>query len=70
MSKMLIGLGVVLVVVGLIYHYFPSALSWFGNLPGDIKIEKEHSKFYFPIVSMVVVSIIFNVLIRLYKHFQ
>jgi hypothetical protein len=40
----------------------------FGRLPGDIAIEGERGGFYFPIVSMIIVSliltIVFNLLLR------
>jgi len=68
MGKVIISIGFIIVVIGLIYHFFPTALSWFGNLPGDIKIEKENTSFYFPVVSMIVVSVIFNILWRLYRY--
>jgi len=70
MGKLLVGIGIALVLIGLFYQFFPATLNWFGNLPGDIKIEKENSKVYFPIVSMIVVSIIFNILLKLYRYYQ
>jgi len=70
MGKMLIIIGVVIVVIGLIYSYFPNALRWIGNLPGDIRVEKPNMKFYFPITTMIVISILLNVLLRIFRHFQ
>lgn len=32
-------------------------LSWFGRLPGDIRIERDNVRFYFPIVTMIVISV-------------
>lgn len=68
MSRWLILAGLVLVVVGLILHYAPGLLNWFGKLPGDIRIESERGKFFFPITSMVVVSIFLTVLINLFRR--
>ncbi len=50
-------LGGVLVVVGVLMRFAPGLFSWFGNLPGDIRIEAEGSRVFIPITSMVVVSI-------------
>ena len=40
-------------------------LSWFGRLPGDIRIERENVRFYFPIITMVVVSVVLSLLFYL-----
>jgi hypothetical protein len=68
MSRWLILAGLVLVVVGLVLHYAPGLLNWFGKLPGDIRMESERGKFFFPITSMVVVSIFLTVLINLFRR--
>lgn len=68
MSRWLILAGLVLVVVGLILHYAPGLLNWFGKLPGDIRMESERGKFFFPITSMVIVSIFLTVLINLFRR--
>ena len=60
--------GLVLVVVGLVLHYAPSVFGWFGRLPGDIRIESERGKFFFPITSMVIVSIVLTVLFNLFRR--
>ena len=68
MSRWLILSGLVLVVVGLIFHYAPGLLNWFGKLPGDIRMESERGKFFLPITSMVIVSIALTVLINLFRR--
>jgi len=67
MGKLLIFIGGIIVAIGLLYTYFPQAISWFGNLPGDIKIEKPNTKVYFPITSMIVLSVLFSLVMRLMK---
>ena len=37
-----------------------------GRLPGDIAIEGERGGFYFPIVSMLIISVILTVLLNLF----
>lgn len=50
--------GVVLIVVGLIA--WSGAFSWFGRLPGDLRIEKPGVRFYAPLTSMILVSIVLS----------
>ena len=61
----LIGLG--LVLVGLIIYFFHDKLHWLGRLPGDIHIEKENFRFYFPITTMILASIILSLIIYLIR---
>lgn len=73
MGKILIFIGSILIIVGIIFIITENTnfkyLQWFGNLPGDIKIEKGNFKFYFPLTSMIIVSIILSLLIRILKKF-
>lgn len=66
-GKWIIAAGAVLIVIGLLTQ--TGALSWFGRLPGDIRIERPNSSFYFPITSMVIVSIVLSVLVNLLRRF-
>jgi hypothetical protein len=59
------GLGVT--AAGGIIYFFHNNLYWFGNLPGDIKMEKENFRVYFPITTMIIVSLLLNVIIRIFK---
>ena len=68
MSKWLIIAGVLLIVIGLLLHYAPGALSWFGRLPGDIRIETERTRIYIPITSMILISLVLTLLIRLFRN--
>ena len=68
MAKWIIIVGSVLVVLGVILHFFPSAFSWFGKLPGDINYESDNGTVFIPITSMIVVSIVLTVLINLFRH--
>ena len=57
--------GIALVLIGIAYKF--GLLNWFGNLPGDIKYEGENTKFYFPIVTMLVISVILSLLFTFFK---
>jgi len=65
LAKLLIGLGLTLLVVGLTLQYAPWLLSWFGKLPGDLRIERNGSRLFIPFTSMIVVSILLSVIANL-----
>jgi hypothetical protein len=63
-GRVLLVIGVVLVVVcglAMLGVRLP-----FGRLPGDIAIEGERGGFYFPIVTMIVVSVVLTILFNLF----
>ena len=68
------GLGVVIVGIGLLVAligalvYF-GALSWFGRLPGDIRVERESVNIYVPITSMLLLSVALSLLLYLIRRF-
>jgi membrane protein implicated in regulation of membrane protease activity len=67
MAKWLIVAGVVLVLVGLLAQ--TGALGWFGRLPGDIRIERPNGSFYFPVVSMLAISVVLSLLLQVLRRF-
>jgi hypothetical protein len=64
----LITVGVVTVIAGIIITYMPNLFSWFGKLPLDINVQTEHTRVFIPITSMLVISLILNLLIRLFNR--
>jgi len=54
LGKLIVAAGAILVVAGLLL--WGGYLSWFGHLPGDIRIESERTRVYVPITSMLVLS--------------
>jgi hypothetical protein len=66
MQRVLIILGVVLLVVGLAWPWLQK-LGLF-RLPGDIVIERENFRFYFPITSMIILSLVFSLLLWLFRR--
>lgn len=69
MGKMLIVIGIVLIVAGL-FIQFPDKVRFFGRLPGDIVIEKENFKFYFPVMSCILISMLLTLLWYLFNRFK
>lgn len=68
MAKWLIAAGLLLLLLGLILHYVPGLLSWFGKLPGDIRIESERSRTFIPITSMLILSVLLTIVLNLFRR--
>ena len=64
MGEILIVVGLAVVVAGLIIQFSPQAFSWFGKLPGDIRYEKGNFKFFFPITTMILLSVGISLLLK------
>jgi len=67
MGKFLMILGGVIVVAGLAL-WVGFAPKWLGRLPGDIRIERGHSAFYFPIVTCIILSILLSLLLSIFRR--
>ena len=66
-GRVLVFFGVFLVLVGLaLWSGFGAG--WLGRLPGDIRIERGHSAFYFPIVTCIIVSILLSLALSLFRR--
>ena len=52
-GKILIITGAIAILAGVVICFAGNKLSWLGHLPGDIRIENENVKFYFPVTTMV-----------------
>jgi hypothetical protein len=64
-TRWLVTVGVILVVVGLIWPWL--ARLGFGRLPGDIVIERENFRFYFPVTTMILVSLVLSLIFWLFR---
>ena len=60
--------GVVIVLLGLLV--WSGALSWFGRLPGDIRIERDRVHVYIPLVSMLLLSVVLSLILYLINRFR
>ncbi|NQV17145.1 MAG: DUF2905 domain-containing protein [Armatimonadetes bacterium] len=65
-SSFLIILGLLIIIAGVLMR-FTSVFHYFGKLPGDIRIVKGNFRFYFPITTMIIISILINLIIRFFK---
>jgi H+/Cl- antiporter ClcA len=62
-GKILIIIGIIIVITGLILYFAGNKFSWLGHLPGDIRIERENFRFYFPITTMIVLSAVLTLIL-------
>jgi len=67
-ARWLMAAGLVLIAVGAMLHFAPWLFSWFGRLPGDIRIETDRTRVVIPVVSMVLISIVLTLLINLFRR--
>jgi len=68
-GKIIIGIGIALVLVGVVVYFAGDKLNWLGRLPGDIRVEKENFRMYVPITTMLLVSVVLSLLVRLFQKF-
>lgn len=68
-GKWIIVIAFVLFLIGVIIYLFGNKLSWIGNLPGDIRIERDNVRIYFPITTMLLFSLLLTVLLNLVRRF-
>ena len=66
---MLLVLGLVLAGVGLVWILVPS-IPWLGRLPGDIRIERENFRFYFPLVTCLLLSLVLSLVVWVIRVFR
>ena len=67
MGKFLVIIGVVIAVIGLVF-WGGFAPRWLGRLPGDIRIERGNTAFYFPIVTCIILSILLSLLLSIFRR--
>jgi hypothetical protein len=66
-GKYILVVGLVIVFIGIIIYFFHDYFRWIGRLPGDIRIEKNNFRFYFPLATMIVLSLVLTILINIFR---
>jgi Protein of unknown function (DUF2905) len=66
MQRFLITFGVLLVVLGVLWPWITTL--GLGRLPGDIVVEREHLRFYFPITTCIIISLIITAILWLFRR--
>lgn len=65
-SQILITLGGALIVIGLLWPLLQKA--GLGRLPGDIAVEKENFRFYFPLATSIIISLLLSLLFWFFRR--
>jgi hypothetical protein len=65
----LVVIGVVIAGIGLVWLLAPS-IPWLGKLPGDIRIERENFRFYIPLMTCILVSLLLTGIMWLVRYFS
>jgi hypothetical protein len=58
--------GIVIAAVGILA--WAGGLSWFGHLPGDIRIERDNVRIYIPVISMLLISVAASLLLTIAEY--
>jgi hypothetical protein len=66
MNRWLIIFGVVLIAAGLLWPLLQKI--GLGRLPGDIAIERENFRFYFPIATSLIISVVLSLILWLFNR--
>jgi hypothetical protein len=67
LGRVLIIAGAILLVLGLLL-LLSGKVPWLGHLPGDISIERDGFRFYFPLTTCILISIVLSVLLWLFRR--
>ena len=68
-AKYLLIIGFILIITGLILYFFGNKFTWLGRLPGDIRVEKDNFRFYFPITTMILLSAVISLIFFIIRKF-
>lgn len=66
-GTMIVVAGIVLVIVGVLFA--SGLMSWFGHLPGDIRIERDNFRMFIPITTMILLSIILTIVLTVLRRY-
>ena len=69
LGKYLVFLGLIIIGFGLLLWLTGNRLNWFGHLPGDIRIERPNFKFYAPLTSMLLISLLLSLIMWIIRRF-
>jgi hypothetical protein len=70
LGRLLVIVGIVLATVGALLYFSGRLPFRLGRLPGDIVHRGEHSTFYFPIATSIILSIALTLILWLVSHFR
>lgn len=66
-ARVLLIIGGLIFVTGGVFYIAPELLSWFGSLPGDLRIQMQNTRIFIPLTSMALISIVLSQLLSVLK---
>jgi uncharacterized protein HemY len=69
LGKVLVGFGLVMVVLGVVLFIagnLSGRVPWLGRLPGDIYVQRDNWRFYFPLTTSILISIVLTLIFSLF----
>lgn len=69
MGKTIVIIGVLVVIIGLFVWFAGDKFNWFGNLPGDVNVERKNVRIFAPFTTMLLISVILSLLFWLFRKF-
>lgn len=69
LGKTVVIIGILVVVAGIVIWLLGDKVRWLGKLPGDIRVERENFRFYMPVTTMILLSIILSAILWLVRQF-
>ena len=70
LPKILLLAGAALIAAGLLLWFFQDKIQLLGRLPGDIRVERENFRFYFPITTMLLLSVAMSLMLWVIRWFR
>ena len=70
LPKILLPAGAALIAAGLLLWFFQDKIQLLGRLPGDIRVERENFRFYFPITTMLLLSVAMSLMLWVIRWFR
>jgi hypothetical protein len=68
-GKYIVMAGVLIVLLGVIWYFLGHRLQWIGRLPGDVRIEREGFRFYLPLTTMILLSLLVSGILQIMRRF-
>jgi hypothetical protein len=67
MGRFLILIGALTLLLGILLVLYPSLFDWFGRLPGDMRIQTRRGVLYFPVTSMLIISVLLTLVLNFFR---
>ena len=69
LGRLIINIGAIIIFVGIVVWIF-GKLPFIGKLPGDIFIKKENFQFYFPVTTLILISLFISLLLTIVSNLK